>query len=222
MDEFTEVVQGVEAEAAQAAGADGWEISAHDHCAEDHKGVHGRVFAHEEFKKLQSGAIAEDVDGGRHRLRRPIGKWNCHHMAYPVILDESEPAYSRERLAEIKKKSAEGVEFRGKRMTLYEATQAQRRLETETRRERGRLACVREAAGSDLGVQERCGEEPSADKEFKSRVHGAGGRFWSRPPYARNGSGRTTPAAEIRRLCENPLLSLTKRREKRCDSTDFA
>jgi hypothetical protein len=149
MDEFTEVVQGVEGETARAAGADGWEISAHDHCAEDHEDVQGRVFTNDEFEKLQSSAIAEDVDGGKHQLRRPIGKWNCHHIAYPVIIGVSEPAYSRERLAEIKARNEAGVEFRGKRMTLYEAAQAQRRLETEARRERGRLACVREVAGSD-------------------------------------------------------------------------
>jgi hypothetical protein len=149
MDEIAEVVQGVEGEVARAVGADGWEVSAHGHCAEDHEDIQGLAFTSEEFEKLQSGAMAEDAGGGRHQIRRPVGKWNCRHIAHPVILGASEPAYSRERLAEIKARNAEGVEFRGKRMALYEATQRQRKLETEMRRERGRLACVREVAGAD-------------------------------------------------------------------------
>jgi hypothetical protein len=149
MDEFTEITQGLERRAAEVIGADGWEISAHDHCAEDHEGVQGRVFTNAEFDKLQSGAVAVDAEGNVRQLRRPIGKWNCHHIAYPIIIGVSERAYSPERLEEIKRKNEAGVECRGKRMTLYQATQRQRQLETRMRRERGKLACVKEVAGTD-------------------------------------------------------------------------
>jgi hypothetical protein len=194
----------MEAEVARAAGADGWEISAHDHCAEDHEGVQGRVFASGEFEKLQSGAVAEDAEGGRRQLRRPVGKWNCRHIAYPVILGVSEPAHGAGRLEEIRRRSEAGVEFRGKRMTLYEATQRQRRLETEMRRERGRLACVREVAGSDpafegdlrrsrarlAGLREAYKElgalvEPSAIRAKWDRAYNVGARKPRRTAKAR-------------------------------------
>jgi hypothetical protein len=149
MDEFTQITQGIERELARAVGTDAWEISAHDHPAEDHEDIQGRVFSDEEFEKLQAGGVAADTEGGKHQTRRPIGLWNCHHIAYPFMLGVSEPAYSRERLAQIRERNEAGVEFRGKKMTLYEATQAQRRVETRTRKERGRLACIEAVAGTD-------------------------------------------------------------------------
>jgi hypothetical protein len=149
MDEFTEIIQGVERETADFIGADAWEISAHEHPAEDHADIQGKVFTKEEFEKLQAGMVAEDTDGEKHQIERAVGKWNCHHIAYPFILSVSERKYEAGRLQQIEERNEAGIEFRGKRMTLYEATQEQRKVETRLRRERGALACIQEVAGGD-------------------------------------------------------------------------
>jgi hypothetical protein len=149
MAEFTRVVQGIEEKAAGGIGSDAWEISAHSHSAEDHEPLQGRVFANEEYEKLQSGMLAQDIDGQAFQTDRPIGMWNCRHIAYPFILGVSERAYPDERLQEIKEQNESGIAFHGKHYTLYEAEQLQRQIETRTRRWRERKAVIQAAAGAD-------------------------------------------------------------------------
>jgi hypothetical protein len=149
MSEFTRVVQGIEGKVAGGIGTDAWEISAHNHSAEDHEPLQGRVFTNEEYEKLQSGMPARDIEGEIFQIDRPIGMWNCRHIAYPFMLDVSERAYPRERLDEIKEQNESGISFRGKHYTLYEAEQLQRQIETRTRRWRERKAVIQAVAGTD-------------------------------------------------------------------------
>jgi hypothetical protein len=149
MAEFTQVVQGIERQAAGGIGTDAWEISAHNHSAEDHEPLQGHVFANEEYEKLQSGMPAQDIDGQIFQIDRPIGMWNCRHIAYPFMLGVSEPMYPDERLKEIKEQNESGITFRGTHYTLYEAEQLQRKIETQTRRWRERKAVVQAVAGTD-------------------------------------------------------------------------
>jgi hypothetical protein len=62
--------------------------------------------------------------------------WNCRHLSFPFILGISLSSHSREELDNFKKQNDDGVNFNGKKYTLYEAEQKQRQLETEMRRER--------------------------------------------------------------------------------------
>ena len=149
MSEFTRVVQGIEGKVAGGIGTDAWEISAHNHSAEDHEPLQGRVFINEEYEKLQSGMPARDIEGQVFQIDRPIGMWNCRHIAYPFMLGVSERAYPRERLEEIKEQNESGISFRGKHYTLYEAEQLQRQIETRTRQWRERKAVIRAVAGTD-------------------------------------------------------------------------
>jgi hypothetical protein len=50
--EFTQIVQEVQRKLGEEIGADGVEISAHEHCAEDHEPLQGHIFTNEEFEKL--------------------------------------------------------------------------------------------------------------------------------------------------------------------------
>ena len=138
--EFTSIVQDVQKQIATEIGADAWEISAHEHPAEDHELVQGMVFTNAEFEKLQNREPATDVDGGTHHLQeRAIGEHNCRHIAYPFVLNASQRAHSREELAQIRERNNSGVVWGGKRISLYKAEQAQRALETKMRREREML-----------------------------------------------------------------------------------
>jgi hypothetical protein len=149
MSEFTQIVQGIEAKVAGGIGSDAWEISAHSHSAEDHELLQGRVFTNEEYEKLQSGMPARDIDGQTFQIDRPIGMWNCRHIAYPFILGVSERAYPDERLKEIKEQNESGITFHGKHYTFYEAEQLQRQIEVQTRRWRERKAVIQAVAGID-------------------------------------------------------------------------
>ena len=131
-----EVYQGVQRRVGQEYGADGVEISAHADCAPDHLDIQGLQFTNEEY---------EQVNGA---LRRKIGTWNCRHVVYSIIVGVTPPTYSPEELAEMRAKATAVQEFDGKQMTVYEATQAQRRLEREIRRQKNRTI-IAKAAGDD-------------------------------------------------------------------------
>ncbi len=139
LDGFRALMQRTRDEAGKAFGADGVEISAHMLCAEDHLPYQGRQFSLEEFERLNE------------TLRRPIAKgiWNCSHVAEPILLGISEPAYTEEELAEYRRSSLEQVTIDGKTQSRYQWTQEQRRIETAIRREKD-VAIAAKAAGDDV------------------------------------------------------------------------
>ncbi len=64
---------------------------------------------------------------------------NCGHMASPILLGISVPAYSGEALKDMRERSSEVIEFRGisgKRMSMsrYDASQYQRSVEAKARK----------------------------------------------------------------------------------------
>jgi hypothetical protein len=135
--EFTSIIQDIQKQVATEIGADGWEISAHEHPAEDHEDAQGHVFTDIEFEKLQNLETGFDIDGASHHLEgRPIGMWNCRHIAYPFVIGVSQRTHSPEALQQIKERNQQGVTWNGRKMTLYQAEQMQRKLENAMRRER--------------------------------------------------------------------------------------
>lgn len=105
-------------------GADGYEITAHGDCAPDHLDIQGKQYTKKEFNKLNND------------LERPVGDLNCKHFAYPVVIGVSSPSYSRKQLKELRKESTRKIEYEGKTYTAYEATQVQRKLETQIRQQK--------------------------------------------------------------------------------------
>jgi len=110
-----------------ALGADGWEISAHAACAEDHEPIQGRQYTDAEYKALNAS------------LLRPIGTLNCGHAAFPIIMGVSKPQYTQEELAELRADNQDGITYRGKQYTDYEATQQQRAIERSMRLQKRRV-----------------------------------------------------------------------------------
>lgn len=102
-------------------GTDGYEISAHSLCAVDHQEIQGKQYSSIAYERLQA------------ELKRPIGTLNCRHIAFPIILGVSKPAYSNQELRELRKKSNEVISFKDKRYTRYQATQEQRLQERKIR-----------------------------------------------------------------------------------------
>jgi hypothetical protein len=150
MSEYTKITQEVQRELAEEVGYTGWEISAHAFCAVDHESVQGCIFENAEYEKLQNHEPATDIDGETHHLeKRAVGEYNCRHLAFPYMIGISEPRYSEKYLDRIQAENEVGVQYHGERKTLYEATQIQRGLETELRRNRGALAIIKGVAGHD-------------------------------------------------------------------------
>lgn len=120
-------------------GADGVEITVENNPAPDHEDIQGRQFSHEEYQKFQNHEECRDYQGHLYkpiknrRERRKISQYNCRHVANQIILGINRSIHSNEELQEIIDKNKLGVEIDGKRYTMYEASQLQRRIETEIR-----------------------------------------------------------------------------------------
>lgn len=124
-----------------AFGADGVEISAHPMCAEDHLPYQGNQYSNAEFAELQDS------------LPRPIGMWNCRHIAYPILLGISPPAHSAQELEEYRSGSTEQIEIDGATHSRYEWTQVQRAIETAVRYKQDEITLAK-AAGDDMLVRD--------------------------------------------------------------------
>ena len=150
MGEFTQITQQVQQKLSDETDAGGWEITAHAFPAKDHADVQGMVFTDEEFEKLQNHEPATDIDGNVHHLEhRNIGEYNCGHQAMVFFIGISERAYSQEYLDRIQGENEVGVQWQGERVSLYEGTQIQRRIENELRNEKERLNALKEVRGND-------------------------------------------------------------------------
>lgn len=144
---------------AQQYGSNGVELSAHAISAPDHVEAQGHQFTNAEFEKMQSGADFEDVNGKSYAgFKRPIGQWNCKHLAFPIIIGVSQPAHSESELNRLKQNSAE----------KYVLTQEMRRKETNLRKLKERRMAY-SAAGNDLDAmrtQREINEETRCYKAF--------------------------------------------------------
>jgi len=120
--------------------SDGVEISVHLNPAPDHEMVQGRQFSNKQFDNFQNDKTATSYDGieflPEHdgRDRRSIGQYNCYHYVFSIVLGVSKPAYTNEQLSKIIENGHKKIKFDGKKYTMYEATQLQRKLELEIRK----------------------------------------------------------------------------------------
>ena len=144
-----------------AIGADGVEISAHPMCAEDHLPYQGKQYSNAEFAELQDS------------LPRPIGMWNCRHIAYPILLGISPPAHSARELDEYRRGSTEQIEIDGATHSRYEWTQVQRAIETAVRYKQDEITLAK-AAGDDVLVRDARRKIQSMDSYYSKISEAAG------------------------------------------------
>lgn len=108
-------------------GADGWEVTAHALCAQDHIDYQGQQYSKAEMDDIQ-GSLARPLVYGA----------NCHHELRPVIMGLDRRAFSDKQLKDMREYSDKMVTFRGlngqeRTMTRYNASQYLRSLENRTR-----------------------------------------------------------------------------------------
>lgn len=119
-----QVNNGIREKAGEEFGADGVEVSAHALCARDHIDIQGKQFSKKEFELRNE------------ELRRHISTCNCKHYTFPIILGVSKPTYTDKELKQYKENSEKPVNINGREMTKYQATQAQRNMETAIRKQK--------------------------------------------------------------------------------------
>lgn len=140
----------------EALGYDAVEISAHANSAPDHEPVQGRVFLLSEFEKMQAGQDFRDVDGHFYTgFPRPIGEWNCMHIAMSFDTRHSIRRYTDKQLKQWKQDNAAGCEIDGKHYSMYQARQLMRQLETKVRREKDAANAAR-LNGNDMDARRAC------------------------------------------------------------------
>lgn len=135
-------------------GYDAYEISAHARSAPDHEPVQGRVFLKADFENMQKGLPFRDIDGTLYQpFRRPIGEWNCMHIAMSFSTQHSVRKYTDQQLAQWKADNNAGCTIDGKHYTIYQATQLMRKIETEVRRQKDTANAARQAGDDALRQQ---------------------------------------------------------------------
>lgn len=155
-------------------GYDAVEISAHARSAPDHEPVQGRVFLKEEFERMQTGLPFQDVDGRQYEaFRRPIGEWNCNHIAMSFSTAHSVRRYSDQQLTQWAADNDKGCEIGGKHYTTYAASQLMRQIETEIRREKD-AAVAAQKLGDNI-LRRECQERINALSREYTAVAAASG-----------------------------------------------
>lgn len=124
---YRTTMQSLRDEQGRKFGADGVEVSAHGQCAPDHQHVQGKQYTNAQFERINA------------KLDRPIGKYGCRHMTFPVVLGVSSKTYTKADRDEMiaasnKKVTYTDLDGKKKSCTAYEFTQVQRQLETRIRK----------------------------------------------------------------------------------------
>lgn len=145
----------------ETLGFDAVEISAHARSAPDHEAVQGKVFLKTDFEKMQAEQDFIDIDGKHYpSFRRPIGEWNCMHIAMSFSTTHSVRRYTDTQLMKWKADNAKGCMIGGKHYTTYKAVQLMRQIETEVRRQKD--AAVAAQAANDMALRNMCQKKINA------------------------------------------------------------
>lgn len=124
---------------ADEMGCDLVETSAHAGARPSHAEWQGKIFS----RGGQDSKYPDFVSSTGYGTGNGLGGWNCRHSFYPYFEGLSEPGYTRAELAEMK---APSYEYDGQKLTEYEATQTQRKIERNIRRWKREYKAM-EAAG---------------------------------------------------------------------------
>lgn len=152
---------GIQEQVGKEFGADGVEVSHHVNCAPDHIHIDGQQFSKKQFERINNNLI------------RPVASMNCRHFVFSIVLGVSSPLYTKKQLEEDRKNNEKGFEYEGKKYTLYEGEQLQRRLETKIRQQKD-LQITSKASGNKEGVQTAQQNITSLTKKYKDFSEKAG------------------------------------------------
>lgn len=128
-------------------GCDGYEVSAHSGARPTHAIAQGKQYAltKEDAKKYGVGYWYDTVGG------EPIADlwndYNCRHSYFPIILGVSGSNYTKKELKEMNETT---IDYKGQKMTLYEALQKQHYLENKIRSTKKSLESLGDSNDSNV------------------------------------------------------------------------
>ena len=138
---------------------DKFEVSWHVGARPEHAAWQGKVYTRKQLETVCGLGTGDGLLG-----------WNCRHEYY-LFFDDSTRTYTDEWLEAQNRREAEKKSFRGHEYNTYEATQKQRRMETNMRaqREKVKLMQAGDADPDDI-VIEKCKYQAQLDeyKEFSA------------------------------------------------------
>ena len=127
--------------------------------------------------------------------KRQIGKLNCHHFVFRVLLGIQEPIHTPEELDRMKEENAKGIYFEGKHYTGYQATQIQRSLEAQIRKYKD-IHTLARSAGDDVLKRKAQTQITALTHKYKEFSEAAGLSFKGKrlqvSGYKPSGAGLTS------------------------------
>ena len=111
----------------------------------NHESWQGKIFRWSEKSRASKGHYPDLVEDAGYGYGGGIGGWNCRHSFYPYIEGVMEPIYSKKELDSMKAENHK-ITFEGEEYDGYQATQMQRRIEQQIRKDT-RLRDAYKAAG---------------------------------------------------------------------------
>lgn len=145
---------------AEILGVDRFEVSWHVGARPEHAEWQGKVYTMDQLEDICGLGTGAGLLG-----------WNCRHSYY-LFFPGSERQYTDEWLEEQREIEAVKQSFRGREYNTYEATQKQRRMETNMRAQRSKVRLLEEGeADPDDIVIAKCKYQAQLDeyKEFSRK-----------------------------------------------------
>ena len=135
---------------ADELGVDLVEVTAHGGARPAHAKWQGKVYSRK-GKVTIDGITYEDFESAtRYGHGDGLGGWNCRHNFHPYVHGASR-TYSKKDLKELDKKK---VDYNGEKYTEYEASQIQRSIERDIRKQKRKVEAL-EAAGLDSAAERK-------------------------------------------------------------------
>lgn len=136
-------------------GCDGYEVTAHMGARPTHAEAQGKQYA---ISKENAGKYGIELWSDVVDL---WSEYNCRHTYFGIILGVSEPHYTNKELKEFREAT---VEWNGKKIPYYEATQKQRQFENAIRKQKREVQTL-EKANLDNKIEK--GQLVQLQKKYK-------------------------------------------------------
>lgn len=140
---------------------------------QNHAAWQGKVYRWREKPRASEGRYPDFVETCGLGDVQGIGGANCRHSYWPFIEGVSERTYTDEQLEGMKPENRKKTVFEGREYDDYQATQFQRKIEREIRRQR-RLKGAYEAAGLEDAATSSNIRLRRLNKEYKAFSKAAG------------------------------------------------
>lgn len=162
------------------------EVTAHGGARPSHAKWQGQVFSRKGRITID-GVTYEDLETAtRYGHGDGLGGWNCRHNFHPYV-PGAPRSWSKKELEALEEKK---VEYNGEKYTEYEASQIQRGIERNIRKQKRKVAAL-EAIGEDASAERKMLRE--AQKTYTDFTDQTGIRKQSARTQIGTGKGTDTP-----------------------------